>query len=757
MTASLIVPDFQSITKNLPHLAERDRWLVWNFETVGGRLTKPPRSAKTGATINVKDAKQLVSFEEARAAYESGGFSGVGYSLDDGDVALDLDQCRNPETGEIDSWAFEIFEQAKSYCELTPSETGARVIGTGAGPTLNKNLRVPDSGANAHLEIYRSADRYITVTGLQIAEYEHCTPRNIDAVADGLLQRFGGKATSTTLEYTMPPGDLPLPDEDDLDPAMLALLHGGAPQGHRSETFHQVVTGLRDIDGLIPAQIETVMRRYPNGIASKYNGRLRKAIEASWQKVRGDVCDVRREENGDIIDYTNGQVLYSESQPNGHSPQGDDPEPVMSNRNDDWINLIKTGVVGELADLIVNSSMMPQPGMSALAALSIVATLAGRQLRTPEKRGQLHLFTVSVAATSSGKGDPLGAIKWILGRIGLPELATNWPASTAALYEIADRYPVSIIPVDEFGSVLQSISGKGAPSHVQELKATLRELYDGKYLMSRHAKSNPGIVCGEPCVGIFAVTTPSQFYDALSNDDAESGTLNRFLMINGVDDPRIRWETPDLRVSDDLKAHLLAIANRPGASNGDLNYARFRIGPATPQRGAYSVPWADSAARDNWRAYVESVHAKSLGDATQSYYAGRCGQNALRVATILAIGENSAEPRVSLDNVRAGIALADASLATLTEGLIANIKKAPEAGKRHKILEFIKRHGGSATAREVKRIYGDSFKELARTVLNPLVAAGRLIKAPTSRKRAARQKGTSQIWLGLFEQPVGCG
>jgi putative DNA primase/helicase len=136
MNAPFIVPDFQSIVKNLPHLVERDRWLAWNLETVGGRLTKPPRGAKTGATIDVSDSTQLVSFEEAREAYECGRFSGVGYSLCEGDLALDLDNCRDPETGTIDPWALEIFERAQSYCELTPSGTGHQLLGSGSGRRL---------------------------------------------------------------------------------------------------------------------------------------------------------------------------------------------------------------------------------------------------------------------------------------------------------------------------------------------------------------------------------------------------------------------------------------------------------------------------------------------------------------------------------------------------------------------------------------------------------------------------------------------
>jgi hypothetical protein len=63
--------------------------------------------------------------------------------------------------------------------------------------------------------------------------------------------------------HTVPPDNVPLPDEDDLDPAMMTLLRWDAQseETDRSKTFHQVVTGLRDENGLVPAQIETLMRR----------------------------------------------------------------------------------------------------------------------------------------------------------------------------------------------------------------------------------------------------------------------------------------------------------------------------------------------------------------------------------------------------------------------------------------------------------------------------------------------------------------
>jgi primase-polymerase (primpol)-like protein len=42
-------------------------------------------------------------------------------------VGIDLDGCRDPQTGAIAQWAEDLVEAANSYCEITPSQTGIRI------------------------------------------------------------------------------------------------------------------------------------------------------------------------------------------------------------------------------------------------------------------------------------------------------------------------------------------------------------------------------------------------------------------------------------------------------------------------------------------------------------------------------------------------------------------------------------------------------------------------------------------------------
>ena len=47
---------------------------------------------------------------------------------DDPYVGIDLDDCRNPETGEIAAWAQEIIDRFDSYTEVSPTGTGVRIL-----------------------------------------------------------------------------------------------------------------------------------------------------------------------------------------------------------------------------------------------------------------------------------------------------------------------------------------------------------------------------------------------------------------------------------------------------------------------------------------------------------------------------------------------------------------------------------------------------------------------------------------------------
>ncbi|MGH8695713.1 MAG: hypothetical protein ACREVS_04510 [Burkholderiales bacterium] len=83
---------------------------------------------------------------------------GIGYVLTaaDGVVGIDLDKCRDPDTGVIAPWALAIVQQIDAYTEVSPSGTGVRIFapGTLSGGGRNRH----------HVEMY-TRGRYLTLTG----------------------------------------------------------------------------------------------------------------------------------------------------------------------------------------------------------------------------------------------------------------------------------------------------------------------------------------------------------------------------------------------------------------------------------------------------------------------------------------------------------------------------------------------------------------------------------------------------------------
>ena len=152
----------QPITENIPEqLTERPQWVCWRYEEREGKETKVPYIAGTNSRASSTELMTWSSFEYALAAYEAGEplYDGIGFCFCSADplCGIDLDGCRNPETGEVAPWAQKIISDASDgYIEVSPSKTGVHVIVEG---------RVRDGGIRrGPVEMY-SRDRFFTITG----------------------------------------------------------------------------------------------------------------------------------------------------------------------------------------------------------------------------------------------------------------------------------------------------------------------------------------------------------------------------------------------------------------------------------------------------------------------------------------------------------------------------------------------------------------------------------------------------------------
>jgi putative DNA primase/helicase len=150
------------VVENIPEqLAERPQWVCWRLEEREEKTTKLPYTAGTEELASTTDLMTWRRFETAVAAYqaEPKRYDGIGFVFCSADpyVGIDLDDCRDPETGEVAPWAQRIRGKLAhaGYVEASPSGTGIHIITTGV---QKEGKRYGD------VEVY-GQDRFFTITG----------------------------------------------------------------------------------------------------------------------------------------------------------------------------------------------------------------------------------------------------------------------------------------------------------------------------------------------------------------------------------------------------------------------------------------------------------------------------------------------------------------------------------------------------------------------------------------------------------------
>ena len=165
------------IASQLPAIVDEmldaPRWLLWRYEGRNGKQSKVPYQT-SGYRASSINPTHWTTFEDAAEAFDSGGFSGVGFSLSGaGMVGIDLDDCI--VNGSILAWAQEIIDNVPGYAEISPSGRGVKIFTHG---TWSHTCRAgaPDGG---HIEVY-SRGRYFCVTGKAIQAGRHATSDGLD-------------------------------------------------------------------------------------------------------------------------------------------------------------------------------------------------------------------------------------------------------------------------------------------------------------------------------------------------------------------------------------------------------------------------------------------------------------------------------------------------------------------------------------------------------------------------------------------------
>jgi hypothetical protein len=222
----------------------------------------------------------------------------------------DLDPPKNATQEEIEAWRTEMRQQLREPlpCGL-PAPTW--INDSGRGFWIFWHLRTPlpvdgkDGRLTAEIEAYgtaieqafapwtdncRNIDRIARLpgtinhkTGWRAGVVDH-NPDAAYGLEDFPPPPEPAKHSSDPKAQSTAPPEEPCP-EAELPEDLLTLTRDGVPEGERSEQFHHVVCWLHDL-GWDVAQIEELLGRYPDGIATKYWDRLAEEIARCFGKAR---------------------------------------------------------------------------------------------------------------------------------------------------------------------------------------------------------------------------------------------------------------------------------------------------------------------------------------------------------------------------------------------------------------------------------------------------------------------------------------
>ena len=263
---------------NIPEeLQTHKQWVAWKaLQTNNGKITKIPVNPNTGGNASPTNPVTWVTFEDActyYAQHKDNGIAGIGivFTQNDPFCGVDLDDCRDPKTGQFEDWAVDILKQLNSYSEISPSDTGAKIF-------LKGNLQ--GHGRNfGNVEMYDTG-RFFTLTGETFNGY----PKTIEdrsAELSDLYNRFSGEhqqPEAPVTEVESMAGEIDV-DSLPINYGTKRLIEEGERQGKRSEAIMSVVSSLVAA-GLTEDKIFSIFDNYK--IGEKY--REKGSSRVQWLK-----------------------------------------------------------------------------------------------------------------------------------------------------------------------------------------------------------------------------------------------------------------------------------------------------------------------------------------------------------------------------------------------------------------------------------------------------------------------------------------
>ncbi|RVO55156.1 hypothetical protein CN090_04365 [Sinorhizobium meliloti] len=359
------------------------------------------------------------------------------------------------------------------------------------------------------------------------------------------------------------------------------------------------------------------------------------------------------------------------SQPAEQKPLEETP-PVRAPRGkfDPFTPAAAGGLIGAIAQWSFESARRPVAEFSVLAGLSFVATMFGRQVVGPTGAG-INLYLVGIAGPGFGKEHAHKTLHTLALDCGMQDLiGPGEVTSGSAIEKVARRRPVFVMPWDEMGVVLQSVTGAGSSSWAKTIRKVLLEVFSkstsvwsGKEHADpmRDSSSEPIFA---PTISLFGMSTPTTFYRGLTEETLSDGFVARLVVVEAKVRPD-RQDAPPLMVTTPSLVKKLKDA-RAALPVPDTAKANWRNPNMRPH--LHTVPWADEQAERKWLAIEDWQYEQIEEHGAHDGLIGRTAEHVVKIATVRALSNNPCNPRVTVEDVEWAYAVVQRSIDSLDAG-----------------------------------------------------------------------------------------
>tara|TARA_R110000824_G_scaffold172434_1_gene350316 strand:+ start:39814 stop:41973 length:2160 start_codon:yes stop_codon:yes gene_type:complete len=653
-------------------LTQLRRWHCWN--EING--TKIPMQVH-GEPAKSNDPSTWTSYEIAVAHLDR--FTGLAFEISAPYCGIDLDNCIDEE-GELREWAKPIVEKLSpvAYGEVSPSGNGIKFTTRARKLKGARCVHVfgPDK---QQLECYDHGRFWAMTTHVWD---QADTIEDGQEVIDGLVTEFlypDKPAKRKRIEVVVEEMTIgtTLIDRartyaNNADPANEGGRNNAAFRlsGHLFKFEHfgerlsesqilELVQGWNDrnADPLPDQEIESVVS------SGGRNGKPREEKPAT----------TRIEVDNSDIDLS--LLLDELSVPEGVLTRGAISKRLITGA---------PGLLGEVCQWINETALYVLPEVTLASAIGLMSVITGRKI-CDRLNTRTNLYLLSIAPTSSGKDWPRTRIQELLLNSGAEDICgAEDIGSAAGLSSALQESPALLMQLDEFGKLIQQVSGDRVPTHLAQISGDFLKLYSsaGRTWKGRaYADTKRSVRIDQPHLVINGTTTAQTLWGTISEDQVFDGLLGRIQIFEATGYARLKDVIPTdrERIPEELIEQVKYWIDFKPEGGGDL--ACVNPTPATMKH----TPDAWDRLEDHMRAISDK---RCSEDPQQAAIWSRSAEKASKLAMIAAASCRSLT--VSLDHVEWAIALQNALTRKLLIRIGEHVSSNANERLKKKILSILK-------------------------------------------------------------------